>query len=79
MQIGKFFVDETATIDNQHTFEVSLVGRKRPVHVTIVDDPDGEKISIEVTNRYIYTRDPVAKLELEYDEIMNPPGACMAE
>ena len=79
MQLGKFFIDTEATADDKDIFEVGIIGRARPLQVTIWDFPDSETVEITVNNTFIHHNEPLGKIVLSYDEIRNPPGACMAE
>ena len=78
-QLGKFLVDTETNEDDKDLFEVSIIGRERPLQVTIWDFPDSETVEITVNNTFIHHEQPLGKIVLSYDDIRNPPGACMAE
>ena len=77
--MGKFLVDTEANEYDKNLFEVGIIGKERPLQVTIWDFPDSETVEITVTNAFIHCEEPLGKIVLSYDDIRHPPGACMAE
>ena len=78
-QLGKFLVDTDANEYDKDMFEVGIIGKERPLQISICDFPDSETVEITVTNTFIHAAEPLAKIVLSYEDIRFPAGACMAE
>jgi len=77
-KVGKFSLDLESHMVSPDTLEVSInSGGARQLAIMIVDNPEGEFVEVIASNTHMIQDEPIASIEIQYDDIRYPSGAAM--